>query len=77
MAAAFQLVEILACIKSARSLTVPERLSQGWEGHLAEATGKITGILKQLVASHGELLASKSFERYHKTVLTGGARLNV
>jgi hypothetical protein len=74
MAAAFQLVEILACLKSARSLTVPERLSQAWDGHLREATGKITTIFKQLVASHSEPLANKAFERYHKTVLAGGAR---
>ena len=74
MAAAFQLVEILACLKAARSLTVPERLSLAWEGHLREATSKITTIFKQLVASHGEPLASKAFERYHKTVLAGGAR---
>lgn len=74
MAAAFQLVEILACLKSARSFAVPERLSEAWERHLGDATNKITTIFKQLLAAHGEPLASKTFDRYQKTVLAGGVR---
>jgi len=74
MAAAFQLVEILACLKSARSFAVPERLSEAWERHLGDATNKITTIFNQLLGAHGEPLASKAFDRYQKMVLAGGVR---
>lgn len=71
-AAAFQLVEILACLKSARSFTVSEKLSETWEQHLKDATNKISRILKDLIASHGEtMIANKAFGRYQRTVLTG------
>jgi hypothetical protein len=74
MAAAFQLVEIMACLKAARSFTVPERLAQAWDQNLHEATNKITYIFKQLTATHGELLAGKAFGHYKNTVLADGTR---
>ena len=77
MAAAFQLVEILACLKSALSFAVPERLSQAWEEYLRNATTKIASILKQLMASHGEPLTNKAFDRYQEAVLAGGVRLDL
>jgi hypothetical protein len=74
MAAAFQLVEILACLHSARSFAVPERLAKAWDENLQEAANKISIILKQLIAAHGASFANKGFERYQKTVLAGAAR---
>jgi hypothetical protein len=77
VAAGFQLVEILACLKSTRSFDVPERLAEAWQQNLQDATNKITRIFKELVISHRVPLASnKSFDRYQKAVLSGGARLD-
>jgi hypothetical protein len=67
VAAGFQLVEILACLKSARSFAVPERLAEAWEGHLQDATDKITRMFKELIISHrGPLASNKAFDRYQK-----------
>jgi hypothetical protein len=77
-AAAFQLVEILACLKAARSFTVAEKLSQAWEQHLGDTTSRTTRLLKQLFSSHRETLASnKAFDRYQKAVLAGGTRVEI
>jgi hypothetical protein len=73
-AAAFQLVEILACLKAARSFAVPEKLIAAWERHLEDTANKITQILRQLAASHSADLASnRAFDRYERAVLNGGA----
>ncbi len=74
MAAAFQLVEILVCLNYADSFSVPERLSAAWRRDLRDATNGISSILEQLITSHRELLATKPFNRYRKTVLSGGPR---
>jgi phosphatidylserine/phosphatidylglycerophosphate/cardiolipin synthase-like enzyme len=74
-AAAFQLVEILACLKSACSFAVPEKLTKIWERHLEDSTKKIAHILRELVGAHGEELASnRAFRRYQKAVLDGSGR---
>jgi len=71
-AAAFQLVEILSCLKSARAFPVPEKLLQAWKKHLEEATKKIARILEQIFSANCEpLLSGKAFERYQKAVLAG------
>jgi hypothetical protein len=71
-AAAFQLVEILSCLKSARAFPVPEKLLQAWEQHLEEATKKTARILEQISSTHREsLLSGKAFGRYQKAVLAG------
>ena len=71
-AAAFQLVEILSCLKSARAFPVPEKLLQAWEKHLEEATKKTARILQQIFSEHREsLLSGKAFGRYQKAVLAG------
>jgi hypothetical protein len=71
-AAAFQLVEILSCLKSAHAFPVPEKLSQAWEQHLGEATKKTARILEQLLSAHDKsLVPSKAFSRYQKAVLAG------
>lgn len=75
-AAAFQLVEILACLKSARKQPVADRLSPAWQQHLGHSIGKIVRLLDQIVAAHPELFASsKAFRRYQKAVLDDGATL--
>jgi len=69
-------VGILACLKSARSFAVPERLAEAWQQHLQDTTDRITRMFKQLVVSHrGPLSSNKAFDRYQKAVLSGGARL--
>jgi phosphatidylserine/phosphatidylglycerophosphate/cardiolipin synthase-like enzyme len=76
-AAAFQLVEILSCLNSARSFDVPEKLSQAWQQHLGDTFGKTSRLLEQLLSAHCDTLASnKAFGRYQKAVLAGGPRLN-
>lgn len=74
MAAGFQLVEILACLESARSIAVPPRLSRCWEENIREASNKIRAILSQLVAAHRQLVDTRAFNQYQKTVLAGGPR---
>lgn len=74
IAAAFQMVEILACLKSAHSFDVPEKLAKSWEEHLEDATNKITHLLCQLVSSHEALARSMAFRRYQNRVLAGGPK---
>lgn len=75
-AAAFQLVEILACLNSARSFTVPEELSQEWNRHVGDAAGRINRLLEQLLSSRGQaLISNKAFGRYQRAVLEGRPRL--
>lgn len=69
-AAAFQLVEILSCLKSARAFPVAEKFLQAWEKYLEEATKKTARILQQVFSAHTESLPSgKAFARYQKAVL--------
>jgi phosphatidylserine/phosphatidylglycerophosphate/cardiolipin synthase-like enzyme len=69
-AAAFQLVEILACLQSARYNTIPDRLARVWTELLNQATVRISCHLNLLLANHpGEFAANKAFARYHKAVL--------
>jgi len=71
-AAGFQLVEILACLQSAVSHPVPERLADVWQQHLQQVNGKISRLLEKLVIDHPTLFASnKAFGRYRKAVLNG------
>jgi hypothetical protein len=71
-AAAFQLVEILSCLKSARGFPVPEKLRQAWKKHSEEATKRTARILEDIFSAHGEsLLSGKAFGRYQKAVLAG------
>ena len=75
-AAGFQLVEILACLQSARSHSVPERLADVWQQHLQQVHGKISRLLEKLIADHPDLFASnRSFGRYRKAVLNGETML--
>ena len=75
-AAGFQLVEILACLQSARSHQVPERLTDAWQQHLQQVKGRISRLLDNLVTDHPALSASnKAFERYRKAVLNGETTL--
>jgi len=75
-AAGFQLVEILACLQSAVSHPVPERLADVWQQHLQQVNGKISRLLEKLVVDHPTLFASnKAFGRYRKAVLNGETTL--
>lgn len=75
-AAGFQLVEILACLQSARAQPVADRLVAAWRQHLAHSSDKIGRLLAQLVADHPDLFASnKAFRRYWKAVLNGATTL--
>jgi hypothetical protein len=75
-AAGFQLVEILACLQSARSHSVPERLADVWQQHLQQVQGKISRLLEKLIADHSALFTSnRSFWRYRKSVLNGETTL--
>jgi hypothetical protein len=72
-AAAFQLVEILSCLRAAHAFPVPEKLLRTWKQYLAEATKRTTAILGQLVSLHGKTLtANKAFGRYRKAILESG-----
>jgi hypothetical protein len=74
-AGAFQLVEILACLNSARLFAVAEKLSEAWHIHLNEASGKVNRMLDQLVAEHRDQLdENRSFRRYRTAVLAAGKR---
>jgi phosphatidylserine/phosphatidylglycerophosphate/cardiolipin synthase-like enzyme len=69
-AASFQLVEILACIQSAVSYPVSERLVDVWQQHIKQVNEKISRLLEKLIANHSTLFASnKAFGRYRKAVL--------
>jgi hypothetical protein len=71
-AAAFQLVEILACLQSARPNPIPALLAAVWTELLTQASGRISRHLNALRASHPEeFTANKAFARYHKAVLDG------
>lgn len=73
-AAAFQLVEILACLQSARSQPVADRLVSAWQQHLSQSTEKIVRFLEQIIAAHSDLFAgNKAFRRYQKAILNEGA----
>ena len=74
MAAAFQLVEILACLKAAQSLPVPERLATAWHENLQDAARKIAHLLKELTTAHAELFDGKAFVRYRSPVLANSKR---
>jgi phosphatidylserine/phosphatidylglycerophosphate/cardiolipin synthase-like enzyme len=75
-AAGFQLVEILACLQSAVSHPVSERLADVWQQHLKQVNGKISRLLETLVADHPALFTSnKAFGRYRKAVLNGETTL--
>jgi hypothetical protein len=75
MAASFQLVEILACLRSAYAFPVPGKLSMEWKKHLREATKRTNRGLRQLLSEHRVVLVSnKAFNRYHKAVLASGPR---
>jgi hypothetical protein len=75
---AFQLVEILACLNSARLLQVAEKLSEPWQRHLSEAFAKTARILDQLISEHqSQLDGNKAFKRYQNAVLGAGSKPNV
>jgi hypothetical protein len=76
MAAAFQLVEILACLQSARSFEVPPALVGVWHQHLTETGKEIGLLLRTMVAKHPDLFRkNKNFRRYEKTILSAGAKI--
>ena len=77
IAAAFQMVEILACLKSARSFEVPEKLVKSWEELLEDATNRITRLLGQLASSHKAVATSKAFRRYQDAVLSGAPEVGI
>jgi hypothetical protein len=69
-AAAFQLVEILGCLKAARVFEVPEKLSTAWRQSLAGTGNKIAQMLKQLISKHAEAFdKNKAFRHYQSAVL--------
>jgi phosphatidylserine/phosphatidylglycerophosphate/cardiolipin synthase-like enzyme len=69
-AAAFQLVEILACLQSASSHPVPDRLRTAWEENLSQAVGRVEQRLEQLLGEHSEVFArNKGFARYRRAIL--------
>jgi len=70
-AAGFQLVEILACLKSVRGLKVPQKLTQTWMAHLDQAHAQVAEVLTQLETKFPqEFTSNGSFARYRKTILT-------
>ncbi|MCC6362624.1 MAG: hypothetical protein IT165_03820 [Bryobacterales bacterium] len=77
-AAAFQMVELLKCLQTARELPVHDRLSECWVQHLQDATNKIAQLLKQVVAAHKDAFsANKAFLSYQKTVLGSDLKLDI
>jgi hypothetical protein len=74
-AAGFQLVEILACLKTARSFDVPPKLQAEWARGLDDAAVKISGLLRQLVSKNRAVFRhNHAFYRYEKAVLHRGWR---
>ncbi len=68
-AAGFQLVEILACIESARSHPVVPKLHDAWAEVLNKASGEIGQFLGRLREEHAEdFRAGSAFQRYEAHV---------
>ena len=71
-AAGFQLVEILACLQSARAHPAPDRLRSAWQEHLSQATARIERNLTQLLDGQPDAFAAnQAFARYRRAVLNG------
>jgi hypothetical protein len=69
-AAAFQFVEILACLKSVRGLEVSGKLKQSWLDYVDQAHARVLGHLSALECLHPlELAEDGSFARYRRAVL--------
>ncbi|MFM1770339.1 MAG: hypothetical protein RJA22_2868 [Verrucomicrobiota bacterium] len=72
--AAFQLVEILACLQAARAVATPERWTALWESLLTEASGRVARDLEALRARHATEFPDRGpFARYQRAVLAGMA----
>jgi hypothetical protein len=68
-AAAFQMVEILACLAAARANDVPERHQEAWDELLGDAVSRIEAHLASLRESYPTSFGKRaSFTRYEKTI---------
>jgi hypothetical protein len=69
MAAGFQLVEILACVETARKYPIAERLASEWRDTLNKAAAEIGQFLGRLRDEHSSTLrVGGAFDRYERLV---------
>jgi hypothetical protein len=66
-AAGFQLVEIIACLQSARPFPADDRHRKDWSELLDEAIEQVDRLLEELRKSHPETFSSRMFRRYEAT----------
>ena len=66
-AAGFQLVEILACLESARHTEVTEKYRNNWDALISEAAGRVQDVLTQLTRQYADDLP-ESFGVYAETI---------
>ena len=68
VAAGFQLVELIACLRAARNYRTSSRYQREWREFVDQATGRIEGLLAGLRGDHPEFFRNNSvFRRYEKT----------
>jgi hypothetical protein len=74
-AAAFQLLEILGCVRSVKPAGVlPEALAAAWTTTVGRASGEIEQMYQQLVEKAPVLLENSSFRQYERAMRSvGGA----
>jgi hypothetical protein len=71
-AAAFQLVELLACVRSAEvQEKAPERIIATWADATRQAQAEILRLYGELSSAHGALVRDPKFRRYEQLVLGG------
>ncbi len=63
MATGFQLVELLAVLRAARSTEVPPALERAWTAALSEAEREVGQLLDQVALDHG------AFRRFRESIL--------
>ncbi len=69
VAAGFQLVEILACLEQAKSLTVPEKHAEAWRTALHEGIEKLENSLRYLRTHYEQQFPPGCFfEQYEKDI---------
>ncbi|QDU41264.1 hypothetical protein Mal4_56300 [Maioricimonas rarisocia] len=66
-AAGFQLVEILACLESARHTEVTDKYQDNWAALVTDATGRVQEVLTQLTRQYADDLP-ESFGVYVETI---------
>lgn len=72
VAAGFQVTELIACLGRVRTIPVEDCLREAWVNAIREAEVEITGVLRRLTSSRGELGSGGAFDRYLRAILQPG-----